>query len=603
MRCSNCQTENPSGAKFCMNCGNLIKDVSQTDETRLGELASAAPAVLAEKMRAAAHLAGERRIVTAVFADVVGSTALAEGLDPEEWTGIMNRAFDQISKPIYYYEGTIARLMGDSILAFFGAPVAHEDDPARAVKAGLDILEAVQKYAEDLKKNHDIDFKMRVGINTGPVVVGEVGSDLKFEYTAMGDAINLAARLQSAAKPMTVLISEETRRYIAPLFELEDLGQIEVKGKAGSVHVYEVIKAKDKAGKVRGLKSAGLESPMVGRDRELEQLTSLTKALRESKGQMAVVVGEAGLGKSRLIMEWKAASKGKGKSAFQWATGQCLSYGQGLAYHLLIDLLRGLVGVPAAAEEAETHEALKKLTDELFEAASDEVYPFLGHLLSLKLDSQEQARIQQLDPQALQAQYLMALRRLLQAKAEQRPLILILEDIHWADPSSTDILIKLMPLTREARLLFCLLSRPEQDAPGWKLVKSAKENYGDILQEVHLSALTETDSRQLVANLLEIEAIPEKTRTLILQKAEGNPFFVEEVIRMLIDRGALTQKNGRWVAEKEIENIDIPDNLQGLLLARIDRLPDEVKHTLRVASVIGRQFAVRVLEEVLQKEE
>jgi predicted ATPase len=432
------------------------------------------------------------------------------------------------------------------------------------------------------------------------VVVGEVGSDLKYEYTAMGDAVNLAARMQSAAQPGTVLISEHTHRFIAPVFDSRDLGMVEVKGKAEPVRIYEVTAAKATPGRVRGL--AGLESPMVGRDRELAALLDASRAVQTGQGRAAVIIGEPGLGKTRLIGEWKTAGTGDDGSGLDWAEGRCLSYGQGLAYHLLIDLLRSLLGVPAAAGEAETRSALQAQTDDLFGDEALDVFPYLGHLLSLPLEGAALDRVRLLDPQALQAQYLAALRSLIRARAARRPLGLICDDIHWADPSSTDLLIKLLPLTEDTPVLFCFVTRPDTDAPGWRLVTTARDTLGDRLTEVSLNPLSPADSRQLVSNLLEIEALPETIRDTILARAEGNPFFVEEVIRMLIDRGAIIKKGDAWAAGKEIETVEIPDNLQGLLLARIDRLPDDVKRTLRVASVIGRQFSVRVLEAVLSKD-
>jgi len=269
----------------------------------------------------------------------------------------------------------------------------------------------------------------------------------------------------------------------------------------------------------------------------------------------------------------------------------------------LIDLLRSLVGVPPAAGETEARDALKARCDRLFGAEALEVYPYLAHLLSLHLEGAALERVQALDPQALQSLYLSSVRRLLLALAAQQPQSLILDDIHWADPSSTDLLIKLLPLSGEAAILFCCVTRPDRDAPGWRLVAAARETLGAAgFTEILLNPLSDSDSRLLVNNLLEIEALPDHIRSIILQKAEGNPFFVEEVIRMLMDRGALVKKDGVWAAGKEIETVEIPDNLQGLLLARIDRMPEDVKRTLRVASVIGRQFSVRVLEQVLGQE-
>ncbi|MDQ2807223.1 MAG: AAA family ATPase [Chloroflexota bacterium] len=597
--CANCGTELPAAARFCMSCGQAVTGAdTPADAARLTRLAAATPAPLAAKMRAA-HLAGERKVVTALFCDVVGSTGLAEQMDAEDWTGVMNRAFDRISPAVYHYEGTVARLLGDALLAFFGAPVAHEDDPVRAVRAGLDMLAAIHQYAGEVRAAHGIEFAVRVGINTGPVIVGEVGSDLKYEYTAMGDAVNLAARMQSAAQPGVVLISENTYRFVAPVFDCVDLGLVEVKGKAEPVRIYQVQAAKAAPGRVRGL--AGLESPMVGRAAELAALLAAGQAAHAGQGRVAAIIGEPGLGKTRLIAEWKAADGAAG-AGLDWAEGRCLSYGQGLAYHLLIDLLRALLGVPAAAGEAETRAALQAQTDDLFGADALDVYPYLGHLLSLPLEGAALERVRLLDPQALQAQYLAALRQLLRARAARRPLGLIFDDIHWADPSSTDLLIKLLPLTSDAPLLFCFVSRPDTDAPGWKLITTARAVPDPGLTELTLTPLSPADSRLLVSNLLEIEALPDGIRDTILVRAEGNPFFVEEVIRMLIDRGAIIKRDEHWAAGGEIETVEIPDNLQGLLLARIDRLPEDVKRTLRVASVIGRQFSVRVLEAVLSKD-
>ena len=509
-RCTNCQSELPAGARFCMNCGQPVEAAATADdEARRARLAAATPEPTAQKMRAA-HLAGERKVVTALFLDVVGSTALAENMDPEDWTLIMNRAFEVLSRVIIKeYDGAIARLMGDAILAFFGAPLAHEDDPIRAVHAGLRLLEEARKYAAEVRAKNGIEFAVRVGINTGPVVVGEVGSDLKFEYTAMGDAVNLAARMQSAARPMTVLISEHTYRFVAPVFDCTDLGPLEVKGKSEPVRVYEVQKPKAQQGRLRGL--AGLESPMVGRAAELNSLIQLSAAVRAGLGRAAVVIGEPGLGKSRLIAEWKsaamaAAAAEPGAPPELWAEGHCLSYGQGLAYHLLLDLLRSLIGVPATAAEPETRAGLNTLVDEVIgPEAAMEVYPYLGHLLSLQLEGEAGERIKLLDPQALQNQYLAALRQLLRALAQRQPLVVILDDIHWADPSSTDLLIKLLPLISEAPILLCLVTRPDRDAHGWKLLAAARERLGAGLTEINLSPLSETDSRQLVSNLLEIE--------------------------------------------------------------------------------------------------
>jgi predicted ATPase len=260
-----------------------------------------------------------------------------------------------------------------------------------------------------------------------------------------------------------------------------------------------------------------------------------------------------------------------------------------------------MMGVTVGSDESEVHTALLQMTRNLFGEQVMEVYPYLGHLLSLRLEGEALERANITDPQALQNQYLNAVQRLLQASTVDHPLILVLEDLHWADASSTELFTRLLPLVLRTPILLCLVTRPEREAVGWKLVNATRELLGGSLTEITLGTLSEKDSNALIDNLLEIEALPARVRELVLKKAEGNPFFMEEVIRMLIERGAIFQQNGVWIAQQDISYHDIPDNLNGLLLARIDRLPAEARYTLLVASVIGRNFPIKVLSEVMQR--
>jgi class 3 adenylate cyclase len=591
-----------------MNCGQPSMLATAADHGRYARLTSSAPASLARKAQASAHLAGERRMVTILFADVVGSSALAEKLSPESWAAIMNGAFDRITPAIYQYEGTIARLLGDGLWAFFGAPVAHEDDPVRAVQAALDLVDAAREYASEVRLAHGVEFSMRACVNTGSVVVGPVGDDLRYEYTAMGGAVNLAARLKFSAASTTVVISENTYRFVAPVFDCEDRGLVSIAGREEHIRAYLVRGRKPVPGSTRGL--AGLESPMVGRDLEMATLIQLCDAVRAGLGRAVVVVGEPGLGKTRLIAEWKAAALASTEHRPpKWVEGRCLSYGQGQAYHLLTELLLSILGATDSADEAETSAALHSLARDLFESGDEasksdvgaEVCAFLERILRLPLEGEALKRVQLLDPRALQTQYLESVRRLFLALADRQPLVVVLEDLHWADPSSAELLARLLPLASASPVLFCLVARPDRDAPGWRLITAAREILGGSLTEITLTALSDAHSRKLVSNLLRIDALPDGLRTRVLEKAEGNPLFVEEVLRMLIDRGVIVRNNGDWVAGEIIDEVDIPDSLQGLLLARIDRLSEEAKHTLRVASVIGRQFPLRVLQQVLEE--
>jgi class 3 adenylate cyclase len=328
VNCPNCQTDNPESARFCSNCGHSLTlncPICSTENSldanfcsNCGEqldLAAAAPQdkllqyipkELLSKLEAARSghaMSGERRVVTILFCDVKGSTAAAEKMDPEDWAEVMNGAFEHLIAPVYRYEGTLARLMGDAILAFFGAPIAHEDDPERAVLAGLEIVEGIEPYQVETRERWDLDFSVRVGINTGLVVVGEVGSDLRMEYTAMGDAVNLAARMEQTAQPGTVQISEETYKRIAPLFEFEPLGKIEVKGKQEPIHAHRVLAIKAHRGRLRGIQ--GLEAPLVGRSTEMDALKASIEDLVNGQGGIHCLIGEAGLGKSRMIEEMR----------------------------------------------------------------------------------------------------------------------------------------------------------------------------------------------------------------------------------------------------------------------------------------------------------
>ncbi|MBD0329968.1 MAG: AAA family ATPase [Thermoleophilia bacterium] len=550
-------------------------------------IASAAPAPLREKLQAA-PISGERKPVTALFADVVGSTALAESMDPEEWIGVVTQAFEVLAEAAYRYEGTVAQLLGDGLLAFFGAPLAHEDDPERAIRAGVEMVREIEALGDEL----GLELRIRVGINTGLVVVGNVGNDLRYEYTAVGDAMNVASRMQAAASPGSVLVTEETHRLAAGQFEVVDLGGIEVRGRSERVRAYEVVAAAPVARRSRGV--PGLESPTIGRAEELTRLRQALEVVRAGRGRAAVVLGDPGIGKTRLLADLRAGSDGE----VGWVEGQCLSYGARLPYGLVLSLVRSLLGAPPPLADEHVAEALERHARELLGEPAPGAVRYLRHLLGLPLPATEADALARLDPERLHVAYVDALRRLLDAAARARPLVLVCEDVHWADAASVETLRPLLSLAAEAPILLLLTCRPERDVTGWRLVTEARETYGDALTELALSPLSPDDSRVLVAHLLRIEALPEELRRLILSKGEGNPFFIEEVIRMLVERGAIERRGDDWVAVERVEEVEIPTTLHGLLLARIDRLPEAAKAVLRVAAVIGRRFSVGLLEEV-----
>jgi predicted ATPase len=376
-----------------------------------------------------------------------------------------------------------------------------------------------------------------------------------------------------------------------------------------------VLGRKADPGRRRGLESVGLDSPMVGRQAQLRRLVDLLEVIRSGKGRVAFIVGEPGIGKSRLLAELKAAALPTPDAAAQpasaaagppvtWVEGRCVSYGRNLPYHLLIDLVRSILGISFSAAEDEGRATLDRALARILGTGGDgsteatDTAPYLAHLLGLPLraDELETTRI---EPDVMQGRYIAATHRLLRGLAADRPVVLVCEDLHWADPASIEVARQVMPLATQLPILFVAAIRAETDSPGWALIGQARDVFGDRLTEIQLEPLSDAESRALVSNLLEIESLPDEVRDLIMARAEGNPFFVEEVVRMLIERGVIVARDDRWVATDEVAGVDIPESLHGLLLARIDQLPDSAKRSLRIASVIGRQFPVRVLEQVV----
>jgi predicted ATPase/class 3 adenylate cyclase len=557
-----------------------------------------------QRQPTAASSSSERRIVTILFCDVTGSTALAESMDPEAWTEIMNAVFDHLIEPVERYQGTVARLMGDAILAFFGAPIAHEDDPQRAVLAGLAILENIRPFRKKLQKEQNLTFDVRVGINTGLAIVGDVGSDAAAEYTAMGDAVNLAARMEQTAKPGTVQIAEDTYRLVSPLFEFEALGGIEVKGKAEPVQSYKVLGHKAAPGRTRGIE--GLESPLIGREREIERLMTAVDDLDRGSGRIICLIGEAGLGKSRLIQEMhqtifpmtnSGGRSGKNATPLTWYQTESLSYETEQPYTLFQRLIRRMAGATQGDSAEDLRKKIGALLGVFPPGEHDDVRTVFESLFGLASQSGQPPLV----GESFKGRLFTVMSALWQKQASQRPVILVCDDLHWSDPASTALLRHLFPLTEGGPLLTLCAMRPDSHSEGWGLKRAAETDFNHSYTEVRLQALSPEDSNQLVDSLLTISDLPARLRDRILDKTEGNPFFVEEVVRTLIEGGAIVrdESGNRWLATGEGEEIEIPGNVQSLLTARIDRLEEDARSTLQLASVVGRSFYHRVLARIV----
>jgi class 3 adenylate cyclase/tetratricopeptide (TPR) repeat protein len=544
------------------------------------------------------ELEGERRIATILFCDVQGSTAMADQLDPEEWAEIMDEAFDYMITPITRYQGTVARLMGDGILALFGAPLAHEDDPQRAVLAGLDILEGIQPFKKGIQRDYHMEFEIRIGINTGMVVVGEIGSDRAAEWTAMGDAVNLAARMQQTAQPGSLQVSEDTYRLVAPLFESEPLGGIEVKGKRGRLATYRILKAREQPGRLRGI--PGLETPLTGRDREMESLRRALSQLSQGRGGIVCLLGDAGLGKTRLIEELHIEWQHQGNERCQWIEARGVAYDINRPYGLLRQLLLQSCGVKESEGPAYVRQNVLSVANTnlgLGDAAS--ARPALALEVLLSVEKNDPAALD-LDGEALKRQLFNEVSGLFRQLAAAAPLVLVGDDLQWADSASIELIVHLFQLSDEIPILFMCALRPYRQAAGWQTRQAAERDYPHRYTEVELQPLKEQESDTLVGGLLAVSDLPAELRSLINQKAEGNPFFVEEIVRNLIETGVLEHDRSglKWHAAQRVNDIAIPDTIHALIAARIDRLEKDAHQTLQFASVIGRFFSYRLLKQI-----
>ncbi len=612
MLCPACSTTNPEGAKFCLNCGARLEQpcgycgatlapdakycnscgrpVSAEQESG-PPLEPYLPKELQGKLEAARvgrAMEGERRVVTMLFCDVKGSTAMAENLDPEEWAEIMNGAFEHLIAPVYRYEGTLARLMGDAIFAFFGAPIAHEDDPQRAVAAGLEIIEGIQIYRERVRTERDLDLNVRVGINTGAVMVGQVGSDLRLEYTAMGDAVNVAARMEQTAEPGAVQITADTQRVVAPLFDVESRGAVEVKGKVEPVPAYVVVGRKSQPGPVRGFRIGGRGSPLVGREREMAVLRRAVEETLDGRGQIVSLIGDAGLGKSRLIEETQGYWDLRRPQAHDhvwhlgrmWQYWQCVSYDTARPYAQYRRNIARIAGV----NDTDSPEVVRTKLARIIQDSGEWLEPHMRVWRSLfgvgepgedMLEGEEFKR---------------AITDLVVESTRyfgSEPRLLVFEDLHWCDEAYMDLLIETARLVDELPCLFLVSFRPDRRAPSWRLKQWLETEYPHRSAEIVLSALTDEESGALVDELLPEPNRTDAERARILERTQGNPLFVEELVAAIVERGA-----------EPTDEIALPDTLQALFTARLDTLDEDARHTLQLASVVGLSFPEPVLRAV-----
>jgi predicted ATPase len=441
---------------------------------------------------------------------------------------------------------------------------------------------------------------LHFGINTGLVITGGIGTRQRQDYSVMGDTVNLAARLEDLSEAGQVLVGEGTYRVTAPLFEFEALRPVRVKGKAQPVRVYRLLRAKATlGGQIRGIE--GLNSPLVGRAEELVSLDEHLTGVCHGRGGVVSVVGEVGLGKSRLVAESCLSCHIEGEA--DWFEGQAVSYGENAGYLVARAVLRNMLGLDPEASSAEVELALRAELERYVPDRIGDIYPYLAHVLDIHLDAEANQRIKYLEGEALSQQISESVHSYVLARTKKSPLILVWEDLHWADPSSLGLLEALLPATQVCALLLILVYRPRLYSQAWAFQQRVSEIMADDHKVIKLAPLTPQQSGQLLDNLLGSGALPETVRALIVSKAEGNPFYLEEVIRSLINSKAIARApdNHGWLTTPGLSEIRLPNTLQGVIMARIDKLEPETKRVLQIASVVGRNFPYKVLEQVVRQ--
>jgi class 3 adenylate cyclase/tetratricopeptide (TPR) repeat protein len=595
--CEACGHANPPANRFCDACGTALKG-------RAAEQPRAyTPAHLAQKiLTTRSALEGERKQVTVLFCDLANSTELAQQLGAEAMHDTLNAFFELAMAEVHRVEGTINQFLGDGFMALFGAPLAHEDHVRRALHCALAIRQRLHEAAGDTGALL-ASVRVRMGLNTGSVVVGRIGDNLRMDYTAVGDTTHIAARLQQRAEPGGICVSDAVQAAGSGYFEFNALGPQLLKGIAKKVDLFELVRARarEESGsqqrKLGNLGSLGISSPLVGRDAELAVVKAALLALQGGRGGILLLQGEPGVGKSRLMAEarhlWSDA-------AGLWLEGRSLSFGRHLSYWPFIQVLKDCFGIAEDDGEQRSWVKLERGLQPLFGERTDEVLPYLATVLALPIPAEHEERLKYLDGMGLRRQVFLCFRQLVELLAQRQPLVLVLEDWHWADQSSVDLAEHLLPLTLNTPLLLVFPTREHADGPLSRVRQFAAQHADARLDDVKLAPLTVQHSTVLVNNLAGSLNLPLPLCEKILRKTEGNPFFMEEVIRSLVSDGVLVRdpEAGTWQLVRRVDEVLLPDTLQGLILSRIDRLDEEAKQALKLASVIGRSFFDRVLEAI-----
>ncbi|MHB8574767.1 MAG: AAA family ATPase [Dehalococcoidia bacterium] len=548
-----------------------------------------------EPIRAPARR-GERKLVTILAAEVTGAEALAALMDPEEARIVVSEARAGLVEAIARHEGYVAKLTDTAVTAFFGVPLVHEDDAERAVRTALAMIERTRGMAEDVRRAWGVeDLDVRAGLHTAQLELNEAATEFGIVGDAVDQAIGLAEQIRAAAPPFGLLASTPTIRQVRRRFECRSVPALPGFDRGGEL--FEV--AGDRASRARDSAGEAGLSPLVGRATELATIQEALTALHEGHGQIVALVGEAGIGKSRLIEEAQLPATGE-TAPVRWLEGRSLSYGGSLPYWAITQILKADMGLSDRDPEARLRVGLRRRGQALLGESAAEQLPLLAHLLGVKLDADAAERIRALDGETLKHQVVAAVTAYLTRLADERPTVLVFEDLHWADPSTLEAIEALLALTDRAPLLLLLVFRPEREHGSWRLKLKAETDFGHRYAEVSLKPLSAGDAERLAQSLIDMSALPDAVRRTILDRSEGNPLYVEEIVRNLIEQHAAGSdpRTGDQSGTADPSVLSVPETLQGVLLARIDRLDEGPRRTLQLASIIGRSFSYRLLAAV-----
>lgn len=613
MKCPQCRIENREGAKFCKKCGskleiicskcgsqlspdslfcdecgskigNLTQVVSKEPalDEKLAKIQRYLPKGLTEKILSQRdRIEGERKQVTVMFCDMAGFTSLSERLDPEKAYAIVDQVYEILIHKVHEYDGTVNEMTGDGIMALFGAPIALEDAPQRAISSAIAIHRQMARLNDRLK--HDMQdlppLKMRIGLHTGPVVVGAVGNDLRVEFKAVGDTVNLASRMEGLAEPGTTYLTEATFKLTEGLFRFEAVGEKEVKGRKERVKVYRAIVPSTSRTRFDVSTERGL-TPLVGRDRELELLLDGLDRCKTGRGQAISIVADAGVGKSRTLYEFR---KAVASEYVTFLEGKCLSYSRAVVYHPITDILKANFDIRHDDKDSQIRAKIKSGL-EAIRADEASTLPYLLDLLSVKDNGIDKVPM---SPEARKNRILGAMRQIVLKGSERRPLVLAFENLHWIDKSSEECLKDLLDSISGAHVYLIFTYRPEF-VHTW-----GGRSYHS---QINLNRLSNRETLMMVSHLLGTQEYDKEIERLVLEKTEGVPFFVEELINSLRDQKIIYKNENKYYLAKDIREAVIPTTIHDVIMARIDSLPEGAKELLQTGSVAGREFSHQLIE-------